>query len=96
MILSVIYHIPATGPPLNESRGAEINDSTSILHPPPENMFYGEEENEWEQLDRTSWNGLKLTDPVKSVEVRLPRLTCKSTRRQCNSTRTNGFFYPPS
>lgn len=59
-------------------------------------MFYDDEENEWDRLNKTSWNGLGLTDPVKNVEVRLPRLTCKSPCRQRGSTRTNGFFYPPS
>lgn len=29
---------------------------------------YGEGENEWDKLNRTSWKGLGLTDPVKSVE----------------------------
>lgn len=32
---------------------------------------YGEEENDWDKLNRTSWKGLGLTDPVKSVEVRV-------------------------
>jgi len=29
------------------------------------------EENEWEQLNRTNWKGLGLTDPIKNVEVSL-------------------------
>ncbi len=32
---------------------------------------YSEEDTEWDKLNRTSWKGLGLTDPVKSVEVRV-------------------------
>ncbi|KAF8642935.1 hypothetical protein AX16_009323 [Volvariella volvacea WC 439] len=31
-------------------------------------MDYGQEESEWAQLNRTSWKGLGLTDPIKQVE----------------------------
>jgi hypothetical protein len=26
-------------------------------------------EDEWEQLNRTNWRGLGLTDPIKNIEV---------------------------
>lgn len=29
-----------------------------------------EEESEWDQLNRTNWRGIGLTDPIKNVEVR--------------------------
>lgn len=29
----------------------------------------GEEENDWEHLNRTNWRGLGLADPIKTVEV---------------------------
>ncbi|KAF9006949.1 hypothetical protein BDQ17DRAFT_1389117 [Cyathus striatus] len=31
-------------------------------------MTYNEEESEWDQITRSSWKGLGLTDPVKSIE----------------------------
>ena len=28
-----------------------------------------DEDNEWDQLNKTTWKGLKLSDPIKTVEV---------------------------
>lgn len=28
------------------------------------------EDSQWDQLNRTEWRGLGLTDPIKSIEVR--------------------------
>jgi DNA-directed RNA polymerase III subunit RPC2 len=28
-----------------------------------------EEDAEWEQMNRTNWKGLSLTDPIKNIEV---------------------------
>lgn len=42
-------------------------------------MSYGEEESEWDQLNQTSWKGLGLTDPIKSVEVGPVRVDLKNT-----------------
>lgn len=35
-----------------------------------------DEESDWEQLNRTNWRGLGLTDPIKSVEVCIGKRTC--------------------
>lgn len=32
-------------------------------------MATGEEESDWEHLNRTNWRGLGLADPIKTVEV---------------------------
>ena len=32
----------------------------------------GEEESEWDHLNKTDWRGLGLTDPIKDVQVRQP------------------------
>jgi len=58
-------------------------------------MTPNDEENEWEQPNRTNWRGLGLTDPIKSVEVRVMRLAYLNTIHTL-STRTNGFCYLPS
>src|SRR5690348_5739178 len=30
-----------------------------------------EQDDEWDQVARTNWHGLRLTDPIKNVEVRV-------------------------
>jgi hypothetical protein len=56
-----------------DSTSTSILHSAGLIQPRADSMFYGEEENEWDQLNKTSWNGLGLTDPVKNVEVGLSR-----------------------
>lgn len=54
-----------------------------------------EADNEWEQLNRTNWRGLGLTDPIKSVEVRLKLhfAVCFKISRRFLQFRTNGCYY---
>lgn len=52
-----------------------------------------EDESEWEQINAKNWRGLGLTDPIKSVEVRLLVSCILLSIESDTRTRTNGFFY---
>jgi hypothetical protein len=54
----------------------------------------GEEEDDWERLNQTNWRGLGLTDPIKSVEVRLSNEAESGLSVTCHhTTRTNGSSF---
>ena len=53
------------------------------------------DDSEWEELNRTNWKGLGLTDPIKNVEVRAVDASDILHMIQLLS-RTNGCCYPLS
>jgi hypothetical protein len=55
-------------------------------------MDLPEEESEWNQITGANWHGLGLTDPIKNVEVRLPRYPGHSVTQFF--ARINGFCCP--
>jgi hypothetical protein len=51
------------------------------------------EDLDWEQLARTNWKGLGLTDPIKSIDVRIISSNHKLAHKL---PRTNGSCSPLS
>lgn len=55
---------------------------------------------EWESLNRKTWRGLGLTDPVKTVEVSFvlysPGFPFRRAEVKAIILRTSGFYFQPS